>query len=46
MYNDAKMLEKFFDEQLQKFLPQYVGSMEDDDDVQPPNKKYRRIICD
>lgn len=44
MYNDAKMLEKFFDEQLHKFLPEYAN--EEDDDVQPPCKKYRRIICD
>lgn len=46
VYNDAKMLEKFFDEQLQKFLPEYVYSLEDDDNIQPPCKKYKRIICD
>lgn len=47
MYSDAKALEKFFDEQLIKFLPEYAYEIFDnDDDVQPPNKKYKRIISD
>lgn len=44
VYSDAKALEKFFDEQLEKFLPDYSFS-ENDEDGQPP-KKYRRIITD
>lgn len=46
VYNDAKQLEKFFDEQVQKFLPEYLYSLEEDDDSQPPAKKYKRIICE
>ncbi|XP_044253927.1 E3 ubiquitin-protein ligase TRIM33 isoform X2 [Tribolium madens] len=47
VYADAKVLEKFFDEQLEKFLPEYAYEhFDDDDDIQPPNKKYRRIISD
>ncbi|KAL1506345.1 hypothetical protein ABEB36_005728 [Hypothenemus hampei] len=47
VYSDAKALEKFFDEQLEKFLPDYAyRGYEDDDNVQPPAKKYKRIITD
>ncbi|KAF5308881.1 hypothetical protein FQR65_LT00581 [Abscondita terminalis] len=47
VFNDAKQLEKFFDEQLEKFLPQYAyENFDHDDDIQPPAKKYRRIISD
>lgn len=46
MYVDAKALEKFFDEQLEKFLPEYAYENFDDDDIRPPNKKFRRIIND
>lgn len=47
VYNDAKQLEKFFDEQLEKFLPQYAyENFDHDDDIQPPTKKYKRIISD
>ncbi|XP_068906901.1 E3 ubiquitin-protein ligase TRIM33-like isoform X2 [Tenebrio molitor] len=46
VYADAKTLEKFFDEQLEKFLPEYAYEHFDDDDIQPPSKKYRRIISD
>lgn len=46
VYNDAKTLEKFFDEQLEKFLPQYAYENFESDDVQPPAKKYKRIISD
>ena len=46
VYADAKTLEKFFDEQLEKFLPEYAYEHFDDDDIQPPTKKYRRIISD
>ncbi|ENN72418.1 hypothetical protein HUJ04_009043 [Dendroctonus ponderosae] len=50
VYSDAKTLEKFFDEQLEKFLPEYVHPRaqvaDNDDDLQPPGKKYRRIIND
>lgn len=46
IYTDAKTLEKFFDEQLEKWLPEYAYETFDDDDLHPPNKKYRRIISD
>ncbi|KAJ8966872.1 hypothetical protein NQ314_003266 [Rhamnusium bicolor] len=46
IYIDAKTLEKFFDEQLEKFLPEYAYENFEDDDIQPPNRKYRRIISD
>ncbi|XP_076256147.1 E3 ubiquitin-protein ligase TRIM33-like isoform X2 [Rhynchophorus ferrugineus] len=47
VYADAKVLEKFFDEQLEKFLPAYAyETFEEDDEIRPPNKKYRRIISD
>ncbi|KAJ8937289.1 hypothetical protein NQ318_020339, partial [Aromia moschata] len=46
IYTDAKTLEKFFDEQLEKFLPEYAYENFEDDEIQPPNRKYRRIISD
>lgn len=46
IYIDAKTLEKFFDEQLEKFLPEYAYETFDDDDIRPPNRKYRRIMTD
>ncbi|XP_060532404.1 E3 ubiquitin-protein ligase TRIM33 isoform X2 [Cylas formicarius] len=47
VYSDAKTLEKFFDEQLEKFLPEYAyETFDEDDEVHPPSKKYRRIISD
>ncbi|CAH0560944.1 unnamed protein product [Brassicogethes aeneus] len=48
VYNEAKALEKFFDEQLEKFLPEYAYETFDDEDEvgQPPNKKYRRVLTD
>ncbi|KAI4463544.1 transcription intermediary factor [Holotrichia oblita] len=46
IYSDAKTLEKFFDEQLEKWLPEYAYETFDDEDLHPPSKKYRRIISD
>lgn len=46
VYLDAKTLEKFFDEQLEKFLPQFAYENFDSDYAQPPAKKYKRIISD
>ncbi|XP_056629753.1 E3 ubiquitin-protein ligase TRIM33-like [Diorhabda sublineata] len=46
VYMDAKTLEKFFDEQLEKFLPEYAYEMFEDEDSQPPTKKFRRIVTD
>ncbi|XP_023025015.1 E3 ubiquitin-protein ligase TRIM33 isoform X2 [Leptinotarsa decemlineata] len=46
VYLDAKTLEKFFDEQLEKFLPEYAYMFDEDDVQQPPTKKFRRIISD
>lgn len=43
---DAKTLEKFFDEQLLKLLPQFAYQFMDEDDFQPPTKKYKRILSD
>ncbi|XP_018326695.1 E3 ubiquitin-protein ligase TRIM33 [Agrilus planipennis] len=41
VYQDAKTLEKFFDEQLEKFLPEHAY-----DEFRPPPKKFRRIVSD
>ncbi|KAJ8913021.1 hypothetical protein NQ315_002036, partial [Exocentrus adspersus] len=46
VYSDAKFLEQFFDEQLEKFLPEYAYENFEEDDIRPPNKKYRRIMTD
>lgn len=43
---DAKTLEKFFDEQLTKLVPQFAYQFMDEDDFQPPTKKYKRIVTD
>nr|XP_022912734.1 transcription intermediary factor 1-alpha isoform X2 [Onthophagus taurus] len=46
IYNDAKTLEKFFDEQLEKWLPEYAYETFEDEDLHRPNKKFKRIITD
>ncbi|XP_050316343.1 E3 ubiquitin-protein ligase TRIM33 [Anthonomus grandis grandis] len=51
IYADAKTLEKFFDEQLEKFLPDYAyetfeGEGEVGEAQPPPAKKYRRVVTD
>lgn len=46
VYSDAKTLEKFFDEQLEKFLPEYAYEQFEDEELPPPAKKYKRIISD
>ncbi|XP_017783188.1 PREDICTED: transcription intermediary factor 1-alpha isoform X2 [Nicrophorus vespilloides] len=46
VYTDAANLEKFFDEQLEKWIPEYAYDMLEDENIQPPNKKYKRIISD
>lgn len=38
-------MEKFFDQLLEKFLPEYAYESYDDE-VHPPNRKYRRILSD
>lgn len=45
IYNDARSLEKFFNELLEKWVPNYAYWYEEDA-VQPSNRKYRRIIND
>lgn len=42
MYSDASNLEKFFDEQLEKWLPEYAYEMFEDEDDAPPAKKNRQ----
>lgn len=48
MYKDGKTLEAFFDQQLEKWLPAYAYETfcDDEEDISPPNKKYRRIIAE
>ncbi|XP_044748323.1 transcription intermediary factor 1-alpha-like isoform X2 [Coccinella septempunctata] len=46
VYQDAKTLEKFFDEQLEKFLPEYAYENFEDDAGAPPIKKVRRAVND
>lgn len=45
IYHDAKTLEEFFNQLLEKWLPAYAYEhIESDDDfVNPPQRKYRRI---
>lgn len=42
VYSDASNLEKFFDEQLEKWLPEYAYEMFEDEDDAPPAKKNRQ----
>lgn len=52
MFKDAKTLEAFFDQQLEKWLPAWAYEMpldeedEDDDNMIPPSKKFKRIITE
>ncbi|CAH1978376.1 unnamed protein product [Acanthoscelides obtectus] len=51
VYQDAKTLEKFFDEQLEKFLPEFAYEQfnddeEEDAELRPPGRKYRKVVND
>jgi len=47
IYQDARTLEEFFDQLLEKWLPTYAYDStlpSDEESDSPPQKKYRRII--
>ncbi|XP_015174099.1 PREDICTED: E3 ubiquitin-protein ligase TRIM33-like [Polistes dominula] len=53
VYQEARNLEEFFEKLLLKWAPNYAyddpflsANREEDEEVFPPNKKYRRIITD
>lgn len=46
VYQDAKTLEKFFDEQLEKFLPEYAYETFEEENGAPPLKKLRKTVND
>ena len=49
VYQQARSLEDFFEKLLLKWAPTYAyddAAEGDEEDVFPPNRKYRRIIND
>lgn len=51
VYKEARNLEEFFEKLLVKWAPDYAIeypslALDDDEEVFPPNRKYRRIIND
>lgn len=53
VYQEARNLEEFFEKLLLKWAPNYAyddpflaTDKEEDEEVFPPNRKYRRIIND
>lgn len=52
VYQEARSLEEFFEKLLLKWAPTYayddlyLATGEEDEEVFPPNRKYRRIIND
>ncbi|XP_066591209.1 E3 ubiquitin-protein ligase TRIM33 isoform X3 [Prorops nasuta] len=53
VYQEARNLEEFFEKLLLKWAPNYAyddpflsGEKDDEEEVFPPNRKYRRIISD
>lgn len=53
MYQEARNLEEFFEKLLLKWAPNYAyddpflaTDKDEDEEVFPPNRKYKRIISD
>lgn len=53
IYQEARNLEEFFEKLLLKWAPNYAyddpfltAEGDEDEDITPPNRKYRRIIND
>lgn len=53
VYQEARNLEEFFEKLLLKWAPSYAyddpflsADKDEDEEVFPPNRKYRRIISD
>ena len=43
VYQDAKIMEEFFERLLTRWLPDYAFDQYFSDDDQPPVKKYKKI---
>ena len=53
MYQEARSLEEFFEKLLLKWAPNYAyddpflaAEGDEDEEVFPPNRKYRRVLSD